>query len=170
MWQVTLMRLMSKIENLNVPKGAKFRVLGKLMLIWSAGVGKHTFTLPPKPRFNSKMATEWIDNLHISHNASGMGANIRVLFDSQFGCSTIRPNTFRPITFRPMSFCPNTICPTIFSPHDFCPYTILSCMIYVQKYFVHNVLGHKYLVQNRFSPKTFCLNTFSPCPLLSTRF
>ena len=83
---------------------------------------------------------------------------------------TIRPNTFRPITFRPMSFCPKIICPTIFSPHDFCPYTILSCMIYVQKYFVRNVLGHKYLVQNRFSPKTFCLNTFSPCPLLSTRF
>ena len=86
------------------------------------------------------------------------------------GCSTIRPNTFRPITLRPMSFCPKTICPTIFSPHDFCPYTILSCMIYVQKYFVHNVLGHKYLVQNRFSPKAFCLNTFSPCPLLSTQF
>ena len=89
---------------------------------------------------------------------------------SFFGCSTIRPNTFRPITFRPMSFCPKTICPTIFSPHDFCPYTILSCMIYVQKYFVHNVLGHKYLVQNRFSPKAFCLNTFSTCPLLSTQF
>ena len=86
------------------------------------------------------------------------------------GCSTIRPNTFRPITFRPMSFCPKTICPTIFSPHDFCPYTNLSCMIYVQKYFVHNVLGYKYLVQNRFSPKAFCLNTFSPCPLLSTQF
>ena len=86
------------------------------------------------------------------------------------GCSTIRPNTFRPITFRPMSFCPKTNCPTIFSPHDFCPYTILSCMIYVQKYFVHNVLGHKYLVQNRFSPKAFCLNILSPCPLLSTQF
>ena len=86
------------------------------------------------------------------------------------GYSTIRPNTFRPITFRPMSFCPKTICPTIFSPHDFCPHTILSCMIYIQKYFVHNVLGHEYLVQNRFSPKAFCLNTFSPCPLLSTQF
>ena len=87
------------------------------------------------------------------------------IFWQYLGCSTIRPNTFRPKTFHPMSFCPKTICPTIFSPHDFCRYTFWSCMIYVQKYFIHNVLGHKI-----FSPKTFCLNTFSPCPLLFTRF
>ena len=111
---------------------------------------------------------QWITTFSYIHQTQIL--TVSQLRGTQPGCSTIRPKTFRPITFRPMSFCPKTICPTIFSPHDFCPYTILSCMVYVQKYFVHNVLGHKYLVQNRFSPKAFCLNTFSLCPLLSTQF